>query len=90
VHELREGKGRLKTIEPPQREFDVRFRFNIYTEITIPGSHGVGARFRSDGTVESIDGRDIPVGTYQLEADDGEILRVKNVGLNGWVIVALP
>jgi hypothetical protein len=89
MEEIKEGTGRLRSTEATPQEFDVRFRFVITTEITIPGRQRVGVQFKSEGVVESIDGRLLPTGWYQLEAEDGEILRVKNLG-STWVILGPP
>jgi hypothetical protein len=53
-----------------------------------PGFPNVEASSSSLGTVVSLDGKIIPEGYYQLYADDGEILGVKNLGLNQWTILA--
>jgi hypothetical protein len=39
------------------------------------------------GSVVALDGQDIPDGYYQLTAEDGEMLRMKNMS-GQWVILA--
>lgn len=47
----------------------------------------VAARSSSSGVVRSVDRTSIPEGIYQLYAEDGELIRVKSLGI-GWVVLA--
>lgn len=88
MHERIEGQGRLETIEPPEKVWQVSYRFDITTNVVRkPGFPAVAGRRDSRGIIESLDGQPIPEGVYQLHTDD-EILRVQNVGLGTWVILA--
>jgi hypothetical protein len=87
--EVIEGQGRLKTTSPPESVWDVRYRFEITSDVVRkPGFPTVTAKRDSTGWVRSLDGRAIPEGTYELQAQDGEILRVENASLGEWGIVA--
>jgi hypothetical protein len=88
LRERIEGKGRLETIAPPEKVWQVNYRFDITTNIVEkPGFSRVASRRDSTGTVSSLDGKAIPEGEYQLHTDD-EILRVQNTGFGEWVILA--
>ena len=88
MHEELEGTGTLRRIELPPAEWRVRYRFDIETKVVErPGFPRVEAHSSSRGTVIAMSGEDIPVGIYQLTAENGETLRVKNVGIT-WAILA--
>jgi hypothetical protein len=89
MQERIEGQGRLETIAPPEKVWQVSYRFDITTNIVRkPGVPAVAVgKSDSTGTVGSLDGQPIPEGEYQLHTGD-EILRVQNVGLGTWVILA--
>jgi hypothetical protein len=87
MHERKEGHGRLETVEPPEKVWQVSYQFDFTTDIVrTPGSPSVAGQRHNRGTIHSRDGKPIPEGTYQLHTDD-EIMRVKNVGLETWVIL---
>jgi hypothetical protein len=89
MHETKEGEGTLKTLTPPQTSCRVAFRFEIFPRIVRkPGFPTVSAHSDSRGTVRALDGTELQEGVYQLDADDGEILRMSNVGLGTWVILS--
>lgn len=84
-----EGKGTLRRLEPPTAEWQVEYRFAIAMAIRQrTGFPRIGARLYSSGTVSASDGKVIPEGYYELTAQDGEILRVKNLGIGQWTILA--
>jgi hypothetical protein len=84
-----EGKGILRRLELPTEEWQVDYRFAIATAIRQrAGFPRVAARRYSSGTVSASDGKVIPEGYYELSAQDGETLRVKNLGLDQWAILA--
>jgi hypothetical protein len=88
MHERIEGKGRLETITPPEKVWQVSYRFDITTNIVRkPGFPEVAGRRDSTGKVSSFDGKPIPEGDYHLHAEGGEILRVQNVGMGTWTIL---
>ena len=90
--ETLEGEGILTSLENPEHGWRVNYNFSITTEtvtVTTPGFPPVGSHLKARGTVVSLNGQAIPDGTYQLDAEDGEILRVKNMG-GLWAIIAQP
>ena len=91
MYERKEGQGRLETVEPPEKVWQVSYRFDITTNIVRkPGVQAVAAgKSDSTGTVRSLDGKPIPEGEYLLHADDGEIMRVVNLGVDSWSMLAL-
>jgi hypothetical protein len=83
VHERIEGPGHLETWENPGRRAPVSYAFDITTEI-IDSQHGlprVATRRHSVGTIVALNGESLSEGYYRLFTSDGEILKVKNVGL---------
>jgi hypothetical protein len=89
LHERIEGQGQLENWDQPGNKFSVDYEFDITTEILEkPGLPPVGTRKHSRGNVSSSTREFIEQGYYRLYASDGEILRVQNVGLDLWVILA--
>ena len=89
MNERIEGKGLLRSIRPPIVEFDVVYQFDIVTAVVRrPGFPPVAGHSHSKGTVRAVNGQFIPEGIHQLEAEDGETLRVTNVGLGEWCILS--
>lgn len=87
MHEIKKGEGSLTAVTSPEMSCRVTFKFDIVRNIVRrPGFPVAVGRADSRGIVQSVDGTLLPEGIYQLEADDGEILRVENVGLGTWVI----
>ena len=84
-----EGQGRLETIEPPEKVWQVKYRFDTTTNV-VRRSGFPAVAGRSTGTIQSLDGKQIPEGEYHLHADDGEIIRVQNLGLGEWTILGRP
>ena len=86
MNERIEGQGRLETTEPPEKVWQVSYRFDTVTNI-------VRRQARSDGRgiIQSLNGRPIPEGVYRLHAEN-TIHRVQNlgpdVGLKTWVILS--
>jgi hypothetical protein len=86
--EVLNGTGILRTLVPPPTEWHVRYNFDIRTDIIQrPGFPSVHGHSEGRGTVADIDGELIPQGTFELTAEDGEILRVKNLGIV-WAIIS--
>ena len=86
--EVLDGTGILHTLVSPPAEWRVRYHFDIRTEIIQrPGFPAVRGHSEGRGTVTNIDGSLIPQGTFELTAEDGEILRVKNLGIV-WAIIS--
>jgi len=79
------GTGKLISVDTGQ-EWQVQFRFDIYTEtVETPEEQRVGVRRSSKGLVSSTKGDPIPKGEYELHAD-AEILRVTNES-SEWAII---
>jgi hypothetical protein len=88
LEEIIEGVGQLEQWEHAETKHEVRYRFRITTEvIEKPGFPSVAGRQHSQGTVNSTRGETFPEGEYRLYAED-EILKVKNLGMGLWVILA--
>lgn len=89
MHEMKEGEGSLTSLTSSEVSCRVTFRFDIvHNVVRRPGFPVAVGRSDNRGFVQTLDGTVLPEGTYQLEADDGEILRVQNAGSNIWVIVS--
>ena len=90
AHETLEGTGKLRRIGIPPLAFDVTYHLDIITSVIAhPGIPAmVRGRSRSQGTITSVTNEFIPGGEYDLETEDGETLRVKNLGVNHWHILA--
>lgn len=74
MQERVEGQGRLETIAPPEKVWQVSYRFDIVTNIVRkPGSSAVAGRSDNTGAVLSLNRKPIPEGEYTLHTDDGEI-----------------
>ncbi len=86
MHEKVEGRGQLESWERPEKKIPVSYMFDISTEIL--DSEGLAVRRDSMGKIEALTGESIAEGYYRLFASDGEILKVKNVTLGHWVILA--
>jgi hypothetical protein len=89
MQERVEGQGRLETIAPPEKVSQVSYRFDIVANIVRkPNSSVVAVRSDNTGAVLSLNRKPIPEGGYALHTDDGEIIRVRNLGLGEWAILA--
>lgn len=89
MHEPLEGQGELERWERPGDRFPVEYFFDIVTEVRDrPGFPSATARSHSSGRVTALSGKPLSEGYYRLFASDGEILKVKNLGFGGWVILA--
>jgi hypothetical protein len=89
MNETLRGTGKLSSLGTPPKEWTVRYNFSIVTRVVErPGFPRVAAHSSSNGKVSDTNDEVIPQGVFQLEAEDGEILRVKNLGFGTWVIVA--
>jgi hypothetical protein len=89
MHEKIEGQGRLETVDPPEKVWLVSYRFDI-TRNTVrkPGIAALAVgKSGSRGTITSVDGKPIPVGTYMLHANDGPTMRVENLG-DTWTLLS--
>jgi len=89
TQETLEGQGQLESWEHPENRIAVEYRFDITTEILErPGFPRVATRRHSSGTVRAITGESLSEGYFRLVGSDGEILKVKNMGLAMWAILA--
>jgi hypothetical protein len=87
--ETLEGTGMLRQPDHPAEQWRVRYRFDIRTRVVeLPGHPAIGAKRSARGTVTSLDNVSTPEGVYRLTAEDGEELRVQNLGLAGWAILS--
>ena len=88
LHETLKGKGRLVSHEKPPADCQVEYEFHILATIEErPGLPQVAPKKISRGQVLALDGRSIPSGKYQLQAEGGEIIQVQNWG-TVWTILA--
>ena len=86
--ETLEGEGILVSAESPEHGWKVKYHFSITTNtVRTPGFPPVASHSSSTGSVVALNGQSILDGYYQLTAEDGEILRVKNMS-GQWVILA--
>ncbi len=84
-----EGTGQLEKWDQPDSQDEVIYRFVLEADIIeTPEEPRVAATLRGQGTVSSTVGTGFPEGFYRLFCADGEILRVKNLGMNIWTIVS--
>lgn len=89
MRERIEGRGQLENWERPEKKIPVSYRFDITTDIVArPGLPRVAAHMHSTGKIEALSGQPLAGGHHRLFASDGEILKVENVGLGDWVILA--
>lgn len=89
MREIIEGHGQLESWERPEAKLPVSYVFEITTEFfERPGFPRVAARKHSIGKIGALTGEILAEGYYRLLASDGEILKVQNVGLGQWVILA--
>ncbi|HLY40461.1 MAG TPA: hypothetical protein VKR52_04565 [Terracidiphilus sp.] len=89
MQEELKGRGVLRTGHPGAIEWQVTYHFVISTVLLEKGGFPpVAVSSHSLGSVSELNGKDIPIGHYQLVAEGGEILRVKNLGLGKWTILA--
>lgn len=73
------GTGQLEKWDQPDGQDEVIYRFAIEADT---------AALRGQGTIRSTVGTGFPEGIYRLFCADGEILRVKNLGMGIWTIVS--
>lgn len=84
-----EGTGQLEKWDQPDGKDEVIYRFVLEADIIeIPEHPRVAATLRGQGTVSSTVGTGFAEGFYRLLCADGEILKVKNLGMNIWTIVS--
>jgi len=88
MDERLKGTGKLTWLGPPSKEWTVHYNFSIILRLESSNLPRAAAHSTSNGAVWDTNDEVIPQGIFQLEAEDGEILRVKNLGFNTWVIVA--
>ena len=89
MHERLEGRGQLENWERPEKKIPVEYVFDVTTDILArPGFPPVATRRRSEGRIQTLAGESITKGYYRLFAQDGEILKVQNIGLDHWAILA--
>jgi hypothetical protein len=83
------GQGQLEDWDLPTTKRSVSYLFDITTDVLArPGFPPVTTRRHSLGRISAVTGDSIREGYYRLYASDGEILKVQNVGLGQWVILA--
>ena len=86
--EVLKGKGRLVSHEKPPADYQVEYEFRILSTIEErPGLPQVAPKKTSRGQVSALDGRYIPSGKYQLQAEGGTIIPVQNWG-TVWTFLA--
>jgi len=89
MEEYLEGDGELECWENPDKKYVVRYQFTIITEIIAKtGIHAVGTRRHGIGRVTALSGEFFAEGEYRLIAEDGEVLKVFNSGLDHWEILS--
>jgi len=89
MRERLEGQGEIESWDHPQTRLAVTYVFDITSDVVErPGFPRVVASRHSTGQVRALKGESIAEGFYQLFASDGEILKIKNLGLGKWVILA--
>ncbi len=82
------GTGQLEKWDQPDGQHEVIYRFAIEADtVEIPDPPRVAATLRGQGIIRSTVGTGFPEGFYRLFCADGEILRVKNLGMGIWTIV---
>jgi hypothetical protein len=88
LHEQIEGIGELESLENPQERVLVCFSFDITIELPEHPSFSPAApKQRSIGIVCALSGKTPGNGYYRLIAPK-ETLKVQNLGLDQWVILA--
>jgi hypothetical protein len=85
--EHKEGKGKLISRQT-REEYQVEFAFTFVTNIVKTPRGVVAGKADARGEVRSTAGALLPVEDYDLHADDGEIMHVRNMGLGEWVVEA--
>jgi hypothetical protein len=89
MYETIQGQGQLESWDRPEKKIPVSYRFDITTNILErPGFPRVATHRDSRGTVRSLSGESLSQGEYRLFASNGEVLKVQNIGLEEWVILA--
>lgn len=84
-----EGTGQLEKWDHPDGQDEVIYRFDIETDAAeIPREPRIKVDFRGRGTVRSTTGTVFAQGTYRLYCADGEVLKVKNLGIGIWTILS--
>jgi hypothetical protein len=88
MQEILKGRGQLEDWQAPHGKHEVDYHFEIVTEIVErQGFPPVAGRRRSKGNIVSTVGDRLPEGEYRLYAEDGEVLKVKNLGFV-WAILS--
>lgn len=91
THHVFEGTGRLQMAGSPGVEFDVEYRFDIYSETIVqPGFPPAAGDRHSTGQIRSLNNEPLPKGIHQLRADDGKTYRVKNLGFTWGILSNMP
>jgi len=89
MNERIQGRGELESWESPGNRSQVDYVFDITTDfLSRPGFPRVATRKHSMGKITTLTGEAIASGYYRLFASDGEILKVENLGMGEWVILA--
>ena len=89
MREVLEGQGTLRQSGPSPVEWQVQYRFVIHTNLVPrPGFPPAVGKSHTDGSVSAVNGDFLPEGYFQLTAQDGEIMRIQNVGFATWKILS--
>jgi hypothetical protein len=88
THDVFEGRGRLRLAGSPTVEFDVEYRFDIFSEtVRWPGFPPADGDRTSRGQIRRLNNEPLPEGVHELRAEDGQTYRVKNLGFV-WAILS--
>ncbi|HYM04922.1 MAG TPA: hypothetical protein VEU11_00040 [Terriglobales bacterium] len=90
MRETKSGRGPLCGVGPAQGRFEVDFKIHFDTQIRVirSGMPPVAKVTATVSVMQSTDGRFIPAGQYDLDAD-GESIRLQNLG-SSWHVLSKP
>jgi hypothetical protein len=80
MQETLEGTGKLRRIGFPLLEVEVTYRIEITTHVTHQPGFPTITRKSSQGVVRAIANEHLPQGHYELETQDGETVKLQNIG----------
>lgn len=87
--ETLQGVGRLRSISAPRAEFSVRYCVDFRTGLEQrPGFPPFAIRSTATVRLENMASEVIPPGFYELETEDGELIRLQSFGPNDWNILS--
>ncbi len=88
LRETIHGKGLLRASHGASERRPVEYRLDVVTQLVeAPGLPPLAGNMSGRGQIRASDGAPIPEGVYELESENGELLRVRKHGL-GWVVVS--